>query len=63
MKMHTKPNTRSRVEDAPDVSALDQPNSLMKESKKTPKVAKVPQMESITINAAPTTIYPSREGA
>jgi hypothetical protein len=43
---------------APEINPLDHPNSLIKESKKTPKVDRVPRIVIIMTKAEPTTTYP-----
>ncbi len=56
VKMHINPNTRSLVEEAPEVKALVHPKVSMRDSKKTPKAAKVPHIKIIITNTAATMI-------
>lgn len=55
VRMHITPKKISLVEEAPEVRALVHPKVFIKDSKKTPKVAKVPQIIAIMMNTAPTT--------
>jgi hypothetical protein len=57
-RMQTTPKARSLTEEAPEVRALVHPKVSMNDSKKIPKVKKVPHIVAIMINTAVTTTYP-----